>query len=127
MGVSEKRVESSHDTPPLSSDFPPLALHTFSQCECKHLLYPTARLRGALDVFGTNFACNLHALVGRDRRLALCAKHTSRIVVLAEIRLGCDEYKRRSLAKVRYLGVPLNAGQRPPPLISGTSVLCKGA
>jgi len=107
MGVSEKRVESSHDTPPLSRDFPPLALHALPQCERKHILHPTARLRGALDIFGTNFTCDFRALLGRDRRLALCAKHTSRIVVPAEIRLGCDEDERRSLAKVRYLGVPL--------------------
>lgn len=90
MGVSEKRVESSHYTPPLSRDFPPLSLHALPQCERKYLLHPSARLRGALDIFGTNFTCDLSALVRRDGRLALCAKHTSRIVVLAEIRLGCD-------------------------------------
>jgi hypothetical protein len=114
MGVSEERVESSHDTPPLSRDLSPLALHALPQCERKYLLHPTARLRGALDIFGTNFACNLRALLGRDGRLALCAKHTSRTVVLAEIRLGCDEDERRALTEVRYFGVPLNAGQRPP-------------
>jgi hypothetical protein len=114
MGVSEERVESSHDTPPLSRDLSPLALHALPQCERKYLLHPTSRLRGALDIFGTNFACDLRALLGRDGRLALCAKHTSRTVVLAEIRLGCDEDERRALTEVRYLGVPLNAGQRPP-------------
>jgi hypothetical protein len=114
MVVSEKRVESSHYTPPLSRDFSPLALHALPQCERKYLLHPSARLRGALDIFGTNFTCDLRALVGRDGRLALRAKHTSRIVVPAEIRLGCDEDERCTLAEVRYLGVPLNAGQRPP-------------
>jgi hypothetical protein len=114
MGVSEERVKSSHDTPPLSRDFPPLALHALPQCERKHLLHPIARLRGALDISGTNFACDLRAPLGRDGRLALCAKHTSCIVILAEIRLGCDEDERRAFAEVRYLGVPLNAGQRPP-------------
>jgi hypothetical protein len=100
-------VESSHDTPPLSRDFYRLALHALPQCERKHLLHPTARLRGALDIYGANFACDLRALLRRDGRLA-------RIVVPAEIRLGCDEDERRALAEVRYLGVPLNAGQRPP-------------
>jgi hypothetical protein len=114
MGVSEKRVESSHYTPPLSRDFPPLALHALPQCERKHLLHPSARLRGALDIFGTNFTCNFRALLGRDGGLPLCAEHTSRIVVPAEIRLGCDEDERCTFAEVRYLGVPLNAGQRPP-------------
>ena len=107
-------MKSSHYTPPLSRDFPPLALHALPQCERKHLLHPAARLRGALDIFGTNFTCNFCALLGRDGRLALCAKHTSRIVVPAEIRLGCDEEERCTFAEVRYLGVPLNAGQRPP-------------
>ena len=125
MGVSEEKVKSCHDTPPLSRDFSPLALHALPQCERKHLLHPIARLRGALDIFSTNFACDLRALLGSDRRLALRAKHTSRIVIPTEIRLGRDEDERRAFAEVRYLGVPLNAGQWPP-LISGTSV-CKGA
>ena len=82
-GDIKERAESSHDTPPLSRDFPPFALHALPQCERKHLLHASTRLRGALDIFGTNFACDLRALLGRDRRLALRAKHTSRIVVPA--------------------------------------------
>jgi hypothetical protein len=114
MGGIRERVESNHDTPPLPRNFPPFSLHALPQCEPKHLLHPISRLRGALDVFGTDFACDLRALVGSDRRLALCAKHPSCIVVPAKIRLGRDEYERRALTEVRYFGVPLNAGQRPP-------------
>lgn len=124
-GGIRERVESNHDTPPLPRNFPPFALHALPQCKRKHLLHPTSRLRGALDVFGTDFTCDLRALVGSDRRLALRAKHTSCIVVPAKIRLGCDEDERCALTEVRYFGVPLNTEQRPP-LISGTGG-CKGA
>ncbi len=60
--VYQGSVESGHDTPPLSRNLAPLALHALPQCEREHLLHPAARLRGALDVLGADFACDLRAL-----------------------------------------------------------------
>jgi len=90
-----------------SRNLAPFTLHALPQSEREHLLHPVARLRGALDVLGTNFAGDLRALLGRDGLLSLRAQHPFRVVVSAEVRLGCDEYERRALAKVRYLWIPL--------------------
>lgn len=110
-GKGERRwyqgTKSDHDTPPLPCDLPPLGLRALPQGERKHLLHITPRLRGALDILGTDFTCDLRALLGRDGCLTLCAKQASRIVVTTEIRLGRNEDERRAFAEMGDLGVPL--------------------
>jgi hypothetical protein len=70
-------------------------------------LHPSACLRGAFDVLGTDFLCDLRALVWSDGLLALRAEHASRIVIPTQVRLGCDEDEWCAIAEVGHLRVPL--------------------
>jgi hypothetical protein len=98
---------SDHDTPPLPCYLPPLGLHALPQGERKHLLHPAACLRGALDILGADFTCDLRALFGRDGCLTLCTEQASRVIVSTKIRFGRNEDERCAFAKMGYLGVPL--------------------
>jgi hypothetical protein len=108
---------SDHDTPPVPSHLPPLGLHALPQGERKHLLHPAACLRGALDILGADFTCDLRALVGRDGCLTLCTKQASCAIVSAEIRFGPNEDERCAFAKMGHFGVPLLRQWKVMPLI----------
>jgi hypothetical protein len=99
---------SDHDTPPLPCYLPPLGLHALPQGERKHLLHPAACLRGALDILGTDFTCDLCALFGRDGCLTLCTEQVSHVIVSTKIRFGCNEDEQRSWMQGCYL----NSGQK---------------
>lgn len=70
-------------------------------------MHPSACLRGAFDVLGTDFLCDLRALFWSDGLLPLRAEHASGIVVPTQVCLSCDEYEWCALAEVGDLRVPL--------------------